>query len=324
MIFALPLSAEFSHVYLHELDQREQQGEVIWTQPITEPFDELILCWNGDRPKEGRIAFFASVQQDETWSPWLYYAEWGSYGQMLFQDDLPTSIAYSSRGKLCPKKGHCTAFRIQAIASGGASMESIRNFTVSTSDDKQCKAALHPARELESHLLPSVARQSQITLRHPRYQDLSMPTSACIALNTIFGQRLIDPSQFARQVLDENFDDYESWALNCAQIAYHLGDEHLVQIVRCVDFTPIYNALKQGYPSLIAIRGSVQNGPRPFYSEHTICIVGYDSAQQAVLCIDPAFPNDSATFASYPLQSLLSAWFKRGNRACIISRRFQR
>jgi hypothetical protein len=292
------------------------QREIVWEQTETRPFNELILSWNANRPEDGRLAFLIRVQKEGNWSPWLYYAEWGVFGQMLFKESPEDSFAESNREKIKVKEGLCDGFAIKVIASGGASMSALKTLIASPIDLSELKPARLPEKELESVLLSPVPRQSQITLRHPRYQDLSLPTATSVAINYLLGRKAVDPSDFARQVLDEDFDFYESWVLNCAESAYRLGDGYRVHVERCADFETIHSSLKEGCPVLVGMRGFITGGPRPFYTEHALCLIGYDPGKQKVYCIDTAFPNEASTFVAYPLDQFLTAWAKQGNIAC--------
>ncbi|HSX25979.1 MAG TPA: C39 family peptidase [Chlamydiales bacterium] len=310
------LFAQFSQAFHYTLDS---QPEATWQEESTMPFDELILSWNAIRPSSGRFGFLVSLRQNDAWSPWLYYAEWGAPGQILFRENPPTSFAETRFGVAGPLKENgktknlCTGFRVKVLTSGGASLHALKSVGVSIARLSEFKIA--PVGDLSRVLFENVPRQSQIMLRHPRYTDLSMPTAMTVALNYLRGNRDIDGSDFAESVCDDDNLGYEDWVFNAAEGYNRIQREALV--TRLPDFAALHASLLRGLPVLIGMKGSVTGGPRPFYREHTLCVIGYDPDQRKVHCIDTAFPNDRSTAVAYPLDDFLRVWATQRNIACI-------
>jgi len=308
------LLATFSFLYEH---QPEPAEEIVWEEVETIPFDELILSWNGERPRStGGYGFLVSVRQKEEWSQWLYYAEWDSFGQIVLREDIPFIPVEAQYGivKTRKKTPLCDGFRIRVFGWGGANLKEMHKLWVAVANLGEFKPSQTPTN-LSSVLLQNVPRQSLITLRHERYGDLAMPTSIATALNCLLGKREVSYLDFADHAKDDDNKGYEYWPLNVAE-AYqrlHWG----VHVERLNGFEEIHAELAAARPVVVSMRGFVTGGPRPFYRPHALCVIGYDAEKKKVLCIDPAFPNDRATFAAYDLSDFLRVWAAEKNIACI-------
>lgn len=287
--------------------------QAIWEELQTPPFTELILSWNTTRPAAGRFTFFVSVQENSEWSPWLYFGEWGCDGQMLFIDEPEGSNAKVRQGRVfC----NATGFRVQTIATGGAELN---NLMLSVATNSPLVEKELPT---EAVLLPHSQRQSQITLRHPRYADLALPTAMTVAINTILKSKVIDASHFAANVYDGDFDYYESLPLSVAEAGHHLWPQISVHAERLPNFNTLHAHLMAGFPVVALLKGTLTGAPRPFYIPHAVCVIGYDPAAQTVICIDPFFPNDRATQVAYSISDFLTAWKKQNNLSVIFQRNF--
>jgi len=304
--FLILSSTGSSKIYDHFPDSGETP--LIWEVSETAPFDELILTWNGTRPAAGGYFFFVSVRQNGEWSPLLYYGQWGAWGQMLFRDAPEDSFATAFRGVVSLKSGHADAFIVFVD-----SLYPIGSISVFTNEPANVFSRKEPLLPV---LLKNPAKQSLITLRERRYSDLYLTTAVSIAVNTLIQEKKIDPSAFAAQSYDQEFDAYDHWSLCAAAASEALDGKYLVQIQRLPDFTALYSYLAQGCPVVVGIKGTLKGGPRPFYREHALCVIGYDPEAQKVHCIDPYFPTDKSTNVSYSLTDFMEAWGKRKNIAC--------
>lgn len=308
LLFALPLYAE---VYTHILSSNT------WEELDVKPFQELVLSWNASRPASGRYTFFVSVRQNGEWSPWLYYAEWSSPGQIMFCDRPEPSIAAAYAGVIKPKTGECDAFRIQVLASGGAGLQNFYNLTVCATNPTPVKAEL-PELSLESVFLENVPRHSQFSARHPRYNDLSLPTAMTILVNHTLGSKVIQPGDFAERVVDDDTAFYENSSFNIAQASHYLKERAQLELNYLPDFAALHKHLLEGHPVVVFITGWWQGSPRPYRTEHAICIIGYDPEKQKVHALDPGYSNDKATLTSYDLADFLKGWAKQRNKAIIL------
>ncbi|MBI3508526.1 MAG: C39 family peptidase [Chlamydiia bacterium] len=287
----------------------------IWEVQDSEPFDQLLLTWNGKRPSSGRYSFFISVRQSNQWSPWLYYAEWGSCGQIMFSDNPKTSLALTHEGRLTVKKGTCDAFRILIEASGGARLDTLRHLFAALLS-RPLLVAPESTAPLSSVQLTSFPRQSQITLRHPRSSDMSLPV--CMALTARYLEVNVSPLDIAAKVIDDDTGFYENWSFNIAEVSSYFP-ERTLRLIYLSDFAALHSYLRQSLPVIVPISGWMRGGFRSYRMEHAICVIGYDAEEEKVLCIDPGFPSDKATFVSYDLADFLKSWGKHYNKAIVIA-----
>ncbi|MDE3046551.1 MAG: C39 family peptidase [Verrucomicrobiota bacterium] len=320
LLIASSLFGEFSRTHGYPLTDRDRLSrEFTWEFPETAPFNELILTWNAKRPSEGRYSFFVSLHQQGQWSPWLYTNEWGDLGQIIFLDAPADSFAASVTDAVKPKQGMADGFRIKVVAAEVDNLSGLQHLWATISNLSEFRA--RPLdRELDLILLPNAPRQSQITLRHPRSLDLSLPTAMSTAMNTILQRKAVNPSEFCEQVIDSDTDFYESWVLNAAEASNQLGSDYAVRVERLADFETLHTYLLNGSPVLIPIRGSLPGGPRLYYMPHILCVIGYNPEERKVYCIDSGFPSDKSTFVSYKIEDFLRCWNNQKNIATVFQK----
>jgi hypothetical protein len=266
-----------------------------WDQRNTIPFNELILSWNGHRPA-GKWTFWVSVQGEE----WLKYAEWGAEGQRSFASQGARARCYQD---IVIPKTVCSAFRVKVE---GEDLEKLQQLCVCVSLLDAHKIVMPPV------LAPvrlSVKGQSQLQLHHSRNRDMCSPTSTTTALRFLLQGKQIDPVVFAAHSRDEGFDIYGNWVLNIAE-AFQ-ASQIPCHVERLTDFTALHGFLTTGIPVVVSVKGTLPGAPKPYAHGHLMCVTGYDAGR--VYCIDPAFPDDSATHVSYPLHDFLRAWGERKN-----------
>lgn len=284
-------------------------AEGVWEIEGLEPFNEWMMTWNVGRPLDKDYQFYVSVKTDE-WSPWLPYAVWGASGQSSFEAKSPDEKVKVFQDALEVKQGKASAFRVYV----NPACEEM-SLHVYTNGD-------HPGevmKELSSVSLP-LEGLSQIALDHPRAKDLCSPTSTTAAVRYL-GQKQIDPLVFAANVWDRGFDIYGNWVFNAAQAAAIIGSDYNVWVERLPGFASIHEKLMRGTPVIVSIRGPLAGSALPYAQGHLIAVTGYDALTDRVLCIDPAFPTDAETKASYARADFLEAWNRRGRVAyCFFSR----
>lgn len=306
-------------LFSRSLIDAEKQG-LEWEWEISEiaPFNEAIVSWNGIRPNMGKWTIFVSLHQN-SWSPWLKYAEWSPEEQKTFKSSPEDSFAETYQDGVNPKSGFCDGIRIKVAAEEGASLTLLDSLFICLSDLSQpLKSEPLP---LIPVLLPNVPGQSQMVLDHPRGKDMCSPTSTSTAVNYLLGRRLIDPLQFASRSHDDGFDIYGNWILNTAEASHQLGGVYTVHVERLPQFSDLHRRLLQGLPVVVSVKGSLPGAPLPYKSGHLICVIGFDPAEGRVFCIDSAYPNNESTFVSYPIEDFLNAWNTRRRLAYIFSKK---
>ncbi len=289
-----------------------------WKEEQLSPFDELMITWNAIRPTKGKFLFYVSVKTDE-WSPWLLYASWGSDGQSSFSSTTPDSPVKIYQDALEVMEGKkATAFQIKIITKDGASLNGIHGLHVYTNSDK----AQEPQKlvSCSSPIYLEVPGLSQMTIDHIRHRDLCSPTSTTAITRYLSNDYTIDLVSFAQNVWDSKFDIFGNWVFNVAQASTHLGCEWNCWVERLNGFDNIYQHLVQGNPVVISVRGPLPGSAQPYAKGHLLAVIGYDSLNQKVICMDPAFPVDNETHVSYDLSDLVQAWSRRGNLAYVFSK----
>jgi hypothetical protein len=289
-----------------------------WKEENLTPFNELMISWNAPRPVQGKFLFYISVKTDE-WSPWLLYASWGSEGQSSF-----SSIAEKSPIKVYQdalevlEGGKATAFQVKIIAEEGALLDTIYGLHVYTNGDKE-QGVSKLSSDLASVSL-EVSGLSQMAINHVRHKDLCSPTSTTAITRYLSNDNTIDPSVFAQKVWDSGFNIYGNWVFNVAQAATYLGSEWDCWVERLNGFEMIHQRLVQGSPVVVSVKGPLTGSALPYAKGHLVAVIGYDSVNQKVLCMDPAFPTDQETLVSYDLEEFTQARSRRGNVAYIFSK----
>jgi hypothetical protein len=180
----------------------------------------------------------------------------------------------------------------------------------------------------ESQILPDnlnsidlkVPGLSQMTINHICSIDLCSPISTTAVTRYLSNDYTIDPVNFAEKVWDSEFDIFGNWVFNVAQASTYLGCEWSCWIERLNGFDHIYQCLIEGSPVVISVRGPLTGSARPYAKGHLLVVIGYDSANQKVICMDPAFPQDTETHVFYDLSDLIQAWNRRGNISYIFKK----
>lgn len=297
-----------------------QKGPVVheWKEENLSPFDELMVSWNSIRPIEGKFLFYVSVKTDQ-WSPWLLYASWGSDGQSSFLSTTEVTPVKSYQDALEIMEGKkATAFQVKIVTEGGANLSSIHGLHVYTNSDKFKE--LQKADPSLTSIYLKVPGLSQMALNHVRHADLCSPTSTTAVTRYLSNNYTIDPLFFAQEVWDSGFDIFGNWVFNVAQASTHLGDRWNCWVERLKGFNDIHSHINQGTPVIVSVRGPLPGSAQPYAKGHLLAVIGYDSLNKKVICMDPAFPTDGDTHVSYTLSDFVQAWSRRGNIAYIFTK----
>ncbi len=279
---------------------------VEWTVEDVEPFDELVVSWNGARCDD--VAISVRVKLDE-WSEELPYAVWGPNGQRTFTSASHVVKARTNEDTIEILDGlKARGFSVKIVSAGA-----IRSLHASCIDTKKFKEEI--AKDIgwkgaESILLP-VAGRSQLALKHPRNTSLCSPSSTAAVASFLSGQEY-PTADFAAKVWDAGFDIYGNWIFNVAEAAAFLGKGWNVYMARYLSFEDIYRNLKLGRPTVVSVRGTLPGTVMPYSQGHLIAVIGYDKDQDCILCMDPAYPSDEETLVRYPRSEFLEACAKRG------------
>ena len=276
------------------------------------PFNELILSWNGFRPKRGQWSIYVSLF-DSSWSPYVKYAEWGATGQKTFEESAAN--VRSHQDVVNTMRGFAKGFR---FIVEGEELHALHSVFVFCRDAANVQSEPTPTLALASVRLEGVIPHSQMTLSHPRHRDLCSPTSTTAAINFLLKRRNVDPLQFTSKVHDSGFDIYGNWILNTAAAYEALGGNYQTYVARLPGFSAVHDQLTKGLPVVVSVKGTLPGARIAYPNGHLILITGYSSEKREIHCMDPAFNTDPETLVTYPLEPFLEAWGTRRNLAYIV------
>jgi hypothetical protein len=307
LVFSQAYASELMHRPL--LEYEKKNNTFVWEEIQLSPFDELIVSWDAERPLNGSYLIQVSLFTSE-WSPWLDYAFWGTYDQYTFKKELPDlGIQVYQDAVEVLQDNKASGFRIRIIANEKVSLDGLRTLHISAIDRSTHNVNFTPSESVSVDL--KVIGLSQIALSDERHLRLCSPTSTTAVINFLSGTLTLSPIEFANSVVDSTFDIYGNWILNTAQASHVLGKSWHCFVARLTSFNQIIDQLMKGYPVVVSIRGPLKGSALPYESGHLVVVTGYDSKNQEVFCMDPAFPTDDLTHIKYPLNEFLAAWSRR-------------
>lgn len=295
--------------YSHSLRHQADNSSYVWICEDTIPFHELLITWNALRPlSHGEFTIQFSLKIND-WTDWLPYAFWGydtqgshelkdASGRLLTCQDI-IKVNYGQ---------HATGFKIRVHSAGSAAIKDFFSLhaAVSRPDELFCSKTLIEF----STIALDVPHISQICLSHSRHRHLCSPTSTSAVVAYLLKQS-IDPLAFALKAHDKTFDIFGNWVLNAAHAATLLGNGWNCWVQYLNGFHEIYQRLRQNWPVVVSVRGPLPGSAEPYQQGHLMVVCGFDAKSGRVLCMDPAFPSDSATNVSYDLADFLEAWRRR-------------
>lgn len=305
------ISQVYSSTLMHRsLSECEKNNNIfVWEETQLNPFDELIVSWNAERPLSGSYLIQVSLLMSE-WTPWLDYALWSTNHQHTFNtclSDVCLQVYQDTVEVLENNKS--TGFRVRVIVNQNASLEGFRALHISAIDRDQHTVSVVPSEGTSVHL--QFEGLSQMALSDERRGRLCSPTSTTAVTRFLLNSLDVSPIEFANSVVDSAFDIYGNWILNVAQASHVLGVSWHCFVARLTTFNQIIDQLIKGYPVVVSIKGPLKGGALPYASGHLIVVTGYDSESQEVFCMDPAFPADELTHVRYALDEFLTAWSRR-------------
>lgn len=262
------------------------------------PFNEMIISWNGSRPKIGSWKISYALLQNE-WGDWVPYMEWGADGQTSLTQDQDTVNSLISKG-----------FRVRVEAEGGADLSALRALHVYTG--MLVDRPFDPNFFLDAEVILEVPPMSQIALNNPLSMRICSPTSTCSVCAFLSPSAIRNPLDFAALAYDQGYDIYGNWVLNVAEASNQIGSSYEAWVERGESLQAVIASLRNGIPVVISVRGPLKGSAQPYTQGHLMVIRGIDTQARKVYVMDPAFPTDEETYAIYDLDDLLKAWSRRG------------
>lgn len=300
-------------MYHHLIDPNKiENGSYLWQEKTPRSFNELIISFNAYRPTSGCYAIYVRTKK----TPWLLYAKWGPNWQSSFSSH---GQKYTLKQDIFSLKSPSKQFQIQLLAQDGADLIAFHSLHVCTTSIHLMKQALIPASRASIQL--DVPGLSQMALLDPRGNRLCSPTSTTALIRFLKQDPSLDPIEFAHKSWDRGFDLFGNWVFNVAAAYNELQNQGYSCWVERVDsFETILQSLKKEIPVVISVKGPLRNSAMSYTNGHLLVITGYDSTNNEVLCMDPAFASNQKTHIGYPLFDLLNAWKKRGNIAYLFEK----
>jgi hypothetical protein len=297
----------------HRVIKPSEHAETVltWTQKNTIPFHEVIISWSGQRPARGAFVIEVSVCKKNEWSPWFSYMYWGASQQHAYKLE-----AYRKIQKfLGTTKG--TGFRIRIKCQDGALLKTLRAVHACVTNLAQHKVLPELPTLIAQELC--VAPISQIALNHVSSTRICAPTSTSVGVAFLMPGTVPNPLAFAERVCAGCSRIYGVWALNTAQAAHELGSPWYCYVARFSRVQQLINQLNQGYPIVVSIQGPIVGGARPYEAGHLLVVRGYDAVNKKVLCMDPAFSDNLATYVAYDSADFIAAWNRRKGMAYVFT-----
>jgi hypothetical protein len=315
VLSSLYLQAEqpWSHVYKRILTKKEQQQyankyRFIYKEKDVMPFTQLVLTWNALRPKKGTFTFRVRVRDYDTqkWDTLHKAALWGKEQKSFFSRGVTSAFHYS---RLEMEKGKkADAFEVE-VEGDDATLNLLKALfiTVSNQDEFQSEPQDERGNGLKSCKVKKAAKKSQKIINHPRANALCSPTSVSMLVQTL-QRRHVDPLLTAQYVYDPALDVFGNWPFNMAH-AFELGNGNLFfYVMRPSSFKEIYERLRRNVPVAVSIRGPIKGGYTPYKNGHLMVVVGWDAANNKVLCFDPASDDLDGVKKDYDIDDFIAAW----------------
>jgi hypothetical protein len=291
------------------LESEKRKNSFIWKETPLNPFNELIVSWNAERPTQGAYLIQVSLFIGK-WSPWVNYAFWGSSDQCTFKKHLHESSLNVYQDTIEVLNGYkVNGFKVRVVAEKNSSLEKFKDLYASTTDHST--HTITPTVSENIYVNLEVKGLSQIALKDERHLRLCSPTSTTAVIRFLTNSLDLSPLEFANHVVDSTFDIYGNWILNAAQASYKLKNIGYCYVVRFTAFDQIIDQLRKGYPVVVSVKGPLNGSAAPYESGHLLVVKGYDSKTQEVFCMDPAFPTNELTHVKYALSDFLTAWSRR-------------
>ena len=296
----LPLTA----ATLHKEVPFPQGRTYTWEETELQPFDQLIVSWNGKKPLTGSWKLSTQIFQDGSWQSLQPYMSWAGAEQGSFNTSSQDTIDI-------PKEAIATGFRVTVEGLDGADLRALLALHAYTKES----AAPSNDYQIEKTVQLDVAPISQIALQDPISERICSPTSTLATIRFLQQSQVSDPLAFAAAVFDKPANIYGNWVLNTAEAASMLAPNYRCYAARKVPFQTILDQLQKGFPSVVSIKGPIEGGARPYLGGHLLVVTGFDPSTKRVSVMDPAFPTDVECRHFYALENFLEAWGRRGQTA---------
>lgn len=303
-----------------ECEEHESSQELFFLRRNLNPFTQLVVSFNAQRPVDGSFEFFVRVhtqgKEENDWGPWNKIASWSDSGQKSFFSRTPDATFNYVRlemNKAPGKEVMGDGFQVRVEKTKNASLAGIKALFVCASNYKNFKSERPylASKNLDSIRVKKVPKKSQKLIDHPRIGALCSPTTVSMILEFLL-EEPIDPLETARNVYDEGLDIFGSWPFNMAYAFEKTEGQFFFYMARLSSFAQLHSILSV-MPVGLSVQGNIKGARKNYPNGHFLVVVGYDAQKKQVICFDPAFDTLDKVEVAYDIAEFLPAW-ERSNR----------
>ncbi len=284
------------------LDEEEFRGSVSSLVVSTEPFDEILVNWNGRTPGESTLKVEVQILVEGQWTEFYPIAVWNETfgGSSLGWED---QWARTEVDLVKVKDGHRATgyrWRVQLRRTEFDSQVCLHDIFVSTRDRQQYNMVM--SHEIAATILDVPCRSQMI--QHKSYANL-ICSPTCLGMVAKYHGVDIATQKMIWMAYDRNSGIFGNWLMNTAVLG-SLGFE--AKAIYCQDLYEILKEIEAGRPVICSIRyqeGALPNAAIPKTGGHLITIVGYKPGY--VVVNDPAAASVAEVRREYPVEPFLKA-----------------
>jgi hypothetical protein len=310
-----------------------------WTSPETRaafPFSELIASFNPSCPPNTGVAMDVRVQQDGTWSPWIFLQAWGKTltppGREIKWDgghaDIDTLVLDANRPAQ-RWQARITLYSFEFDANSSPS-PSVRRLSVCYSgvvtDPKQREKILEDSNDPTTRPVAtsSWARDLAVPFRgqgdykNPRalWGMICSPTSTSMVLEYYGINHTTVENALA--IYDEHYDLFGNWGRAVSR-AGELGLD--AYLMRFRNWDQVHAKIAEGVPVIASIKfrkGAVKGFLYDETDGHLLVIRGFKDNGD-VIVNDPA-KREKGNGVIYKADEMAKAWFDNGGVGYVIEK----
>lgn len=265
----------------------EFSGHVLTIPEEAEPFNEIVVSWNGLTPGHSVLKIEVQLRVNGEWSNFYPIALWNQYytGGSFSKEDQLAKTAIDVVQVKEPNLADAYRMRVWLRRTSFQEMPRLTGLFATTRDTHHFK--LHLSQGIAPIEL-DVPERSQM-IQHKAYANLICSPTSCGAVLAYYGIH-VPTDQMIWQVYDKTAGIFGNWPFNTAAVGAY-GFTARVEFIE-----DLYEALKEveaGRPIITGIRygeGQLENAAIAKTDGHIITIVGYEDGYLIV--------NDSAALTN--------------------------
>ncbi|MCK4259457.1 MAG: C39 family peptidase [Halanaerobiales bacterium] len=264
--------------------QDDEFSGFVLTKPMeVEPYDELVVSWNGITPGTSVFKIEAQISINGQWSNFYPIALWNQFttgGSFSKEDELAKTLIDLIKVK---KPNLADAYRIRAWIrrTDFSQMPRLTGLFASTRNSGEFQLTL--SKEIPPVELDVPCRSQMI--HHKSCANLICSPTSCGMVLGYYGI-YVPTDQMIWKVYDKTIGIFGNWPFNTAALAPY-GFEAKVEFIE--DLFEALQEIQEGRPIITGIRykeGELENAAIPKTDGHIITLVGYNDGYVIV--------NDSA------------------------------